>query len=118
MDIQRTVNILRGTGEKKPRSDDRPDIPVTISENELTASLGPHALRRLRRLQQCGHTITGLRAGAVLFCELLKARERVIQGVTLVICGKVLEQYWAYVGKKKKKGKRATYGVACNGKGG
>ena len=57
VDTQRAVNILRGTGKRKARPDGRlllVSIPVAISENKLTASLGP---RSVRRLQQRGHTI-------------------------------------------------------------
>ena len=56
---------------------------------------------------------TGLRVGTVLFGKLLKAREQVThptiylssQGVTnggLVICEKILAQYWADAEKKRK----------------
>ena len=86
------------------------DIPVAISKNELTAAPGTCSVRRL---QQYGHVITGLRVGTVMFGKYLKAGERVthpviypMQGVTnggLVTYEELLAQYRRTWGRKRKK---------------
>ena len=104
VDMERAINRLQGTGPKrKARPDDRAplaDIPVTIGDNELIASLGP---RSVRKLQQDGHAISRVRIGTVLFGEFLKAQERVTrpaisrsgQGIAhggLLTCDEVLKR--------------------------
>ena len=87
----------------------------------MTASPGP---RSVRRLQQCGHVITGLKVGTVLFGKRLMAGERVThlaispssQEVTNGACHLRGATGIILAGCGEEKGSRASARGACHGK--
>ena len=102
-DMDRATNRLHRTEKRKARPSDRPplvDIPLAITEEELSYSLGPRAGMKLQR---AGHTIVGVGIETVLFDDFPKAQEgvtrpaisRSAQGVTaggLITCEEVLSE--------------------------
>ena len=112
VDMDRAINRHHGTGKIKARLDDRPplaDIPLAITEEVLSSSLGPRAMMKLQR---AGHTIAGASMVTVLFGGFLKAQERMTrpaisrsaQGVTvggIVPCEEVMVKCRADEERKK-----------------
>eukprot|EP00904_Undaria_pinnatifida_P002903 jgi/Undpi1/12613/HiC_scaffold_6.g02282.m1 len=72
--MEKAMGRLQGCGKRKERPTDREalsDIPVAITEKELQDSLGERAVRKL---QQQGYTVTGLRVGTVMLGGVVKTR--------------------------------------------
>ena len=73
VNMEKAMGRLQGCAKRKERPTDRKplsDIPIAITENELQDSLGDRAVRKL---QQQGYTVTGLRVGTVMLGGVVKA---------------------------------------------